>query len=116
MLASSAEVFFDCSSLSSVYLPEGLLQIDANAFDGCTSLRTIEIPANVNQIGSQAFANCGSLTEIYFYGNAPMISGDAFLNVRADVYYPVDNDSWNATINPMVANPQYSGRLTWHTP
>ncbi len=107
--------FFDCSSLSSVYLPEGLLQINANAFDGCTSLRTIEIPANVNQIGSQAFANCGSLTEIYFYGNAPMISGDAFLNVRADVYYPVDNDSWNATINPMVANPQYSGRLTWHT-
>ena len=108
--------FLDCANLSGVYLSDGLLNINAQAFMGCTKLTEIYIPANVQFIGAQAFADCGSLNKVYFSGSAPAITGNAFQNVRADVYYPVDNDSWNndPALNPMVNNPQFGGRLTWH--
>ena len=106
--------FQGCTSLSEIYLSDGLQNIWSNAFFNCTALRSITIPANVQTIGAQAFANCNSLKEITFTGNFPAINNTAFQNVRADVYYPVDNDSWNNGPNPMVNNPQYGGRLTWH--
>ena len=108
--------FQGCTGLTAVYLSDGLQRINQQAFFDCTALRTITIPANVVLVDQQAFGNCGSLKEVYFTGNAPAIDWwTAFQNVKADVYYPVDNESWNQAYNPMVNNPQFGGRLTWHT-
>ena len=110
-----ASAFRGCSSLSEVYLSDGLQQIGSRAFFDCVSLKAITVPANVQQIGSQAFANCNSLKEIVFLGNYnnTLLQGDTFQNVKAKVYYPVDNNTWNNGLNPIVSNPQYGGRLTW---
>ena len=112
--------FRGCAGLTSVYLSDGLQTIGSQAFMDCTALTSITIPANVQQIQSQAFRNCGSLKTITFTGNFPTIANaagsGAFQNVRADAYYPVDNDSWNQGLDPLINtnNADFGGRLTWH--
>ncbi len=110
-----ASAFQNCASLTSIYLSDGLTTINDQAFRDCVSLRSITIPANVTLIGGQAFANCNSLKEIIFTGNYPAISGDSFRNVTAKVYYPVDNNSWNQNLPPLLnmGGADFGGRLTW---
>ena len=103
--------FQGCTGLSEVYLSDGLQSIGASAFLDCTAIKQITIPANVGNIGAQAFANCNSLKTVTFTGNFPAISGNTFQNVKAEVYYPVDNDSWNNAVP--TAFQDYGGRLTW---
>ena len=58
------EVFDDCTSLTSVYIPEGVTAIGNSAFYGCTSLTSIYIPESVTTIEG-AFYGCTSLTSVY---------------------------------------------------
>lgn len=50
----SAYAFFNCSKLSSISLPEGLLNIGKQAFCN-TAITTIQIPKSLTSIGAQAF-------------------------------------------------------------
>ena len=50
--------FVNCSSLSEVHLPEGLLTIEVSAFGGQT-LRSIHIPSTTSYIDNGVFALCG---------------------------------------------------------
>ena len=47
--------FQDCTSLSSITIPNSVTSISANAFKGCTSLSSISIPNSVTSIGWEAF-------------------------------------------------------------
>ena len=108
--------FQGCSRMTAIYLSDGLTTINNQTFMDCVSLRSITIPANVTLISGQAFANCNSLKEITFTGNYPTIAGDAFQNVTARVYYPVDNNSWNQNLPPLLnmGGADFGGRLTWN--
>ena len=110
-----ASAFRGCTGLTDVYLSDGLQRISDRAFFDCTALRSITIPANVNAINTQAFANCNSLKTITFTGNWPNMANDAFQNVKATTYYPVDNDSWNQNLTPLLNANQadFGGRLSW---
>ena len=58
-------MFFGCSSLEAIYLPEGIKSIGREAFAYCTSLKTVYLPENgVTWIGMQAFWNCTSMTAV----------------------------------------------------
>ena len=50
------EAFHDCTSLTSVVIPEGVTEIGVCAFAECTSLTSIVIPKSVTEIGKDAFA------------------------------------------------------------
>lgn len=106
--------FSGCVSLSSVTLSTGLKEISGSAFAACSSLASIVIPANVEKIDGKAFQDSG-LKTVTFKGNyvSGMIAADAFANVVADVYYPVDNNTWNDLVNPMNTYKDFGGRLTW---
>ena len=57
--------FSDCSSLTSIVIPESVTSIGLCAFSGCSSLTSIEIPDSVTSIGDSAFYDCSSLTSVY---------------------------------------------------
>ena len=56
--------FYECASLTSVTLPNGVESIGNNAFGFCESLPSISIPASVTSIGTGVFMGCTSLTAI----------------------------------------------------
>ena len=56
--------FADCTSLTSVTIPNSVTDIGGDAFFGCTSLTDITIPHSVTSIGSSSFGRCESLTKI----------------------------------------------------
>ena len=56
--------FSDCTSLTSITIPDNVTEIGAGAFSRCTSLTSINIPDSVTQIGEYAFYYCSSLASI----------------------------------------------------
>ena len=70
--------FSQCSSLTSVTIPNSVTSIGNYAFDGCSSLTSITIPENVTSIGNSAFYDCSSLTSITIPENVTSIGNYAF--------------------------------------
>ena len=56
--------FQNCSSLSSITIPNSVTAIGNGAFGGCSRLNSIIIPSGVTIIGDSAFGGCSSLTSI----------------------------------------------------
>ena len=71
-------VFAYCSSLTSVYIPEGVISIGNYVFDRCSSLTSIHIPGSVTSIGEGAFGGCSSLTSVYILEGVTSIGFGAF--------------------------------------
>ena len=56
--------FYNCSSLTSVTIPNSVTSIGSSAFYGCSSLTSITIPNSVTSIGYNAFYGCSALTSM----------------------------------------------------
>ena len=56
--------FKNCTSLTSVTIPNSVTSIGAFAFNGCTSLTSVTIPDSVTSIETLAFDGCTGLTSI----------------------------------------------------
>ena len=70
--------FEDCTSLTSITIPDGVTSIGRSAFSGCTSLTSITMPNSVTSIGSYAFEGCTSLTSITIPDSVTSINDNAF--------------------------------------
>ena len=58
--------FKNCSSLTSINIPNSVTSIGGYAFYNCSSLTSIEISNSLTSIESRAFYGCSSLNEIRF--------------------------------------------------
>ena len=56
--------FYECSSLTSVMIPDSVTSIWGGSFSDCSSLISIIIPDSVTSIWDQAFSGCSSLISI----------------------------------------------------
>ena len=72
--------FNDCTSLISVTIPDGVASIGDNAFSSCTNLASITIPNSVMEIGEFAFNDCTSLTSITIPNSVTRIGYRSFEN------------------------------------
>ena len=79
----SDHAFMNCSSLTSIEIPEGVTSIGDSAFSGCSSLTSIEIPAGVTSIGDSAFYRCSSLTSITIPEGVTSIGEGAFFECES---------------------------------
>ena len=70
--------FYDCTSLTSVIIPDSVTNIGDCAFSGCTSLRSITIPDGVTNIGNGTFSRCTSLTSVIIPDGVTNIGNGAF--------------------------------------
>ena len=72
--------FWDCTSLTSITIPNSVTSISENTFCGCTSLTSITIPNSVVRLGFGAFQSCTSLTSITIPNSVTSIGSYAFRN------------------------------------
>ena len=87
--------FSGCSSLTSIYIPDGVTTIGFSAFSGCSSLTSIYIPSSVTSIESRAFSGCSILT-IYCEDSSHKPSWSGW------------SSSWNSSNRPVIWN-SYKG-------
>ena len=75
-IGSSA--FNNCSSLTSVTIPNSVTSIGSSAFSGCTSLASVTIPNSVTNISCDAFNGCSKLKKIEISDSVTYIGSKAF--------------------------------------
>ena len=57
-------MFYNCSNLENIEIPENVIKISRSAFGGCVKLEKIRIPKNVAEIATTTFYDCGKLSEL----------------------------------------------------
>ncbi|MGP1503778.1 MAG: leucine-rich repeat domain-containing protein, partial [Treponema sp.] len=72
--------FSNCTSLTTITIPNSVTEIGNRAFSYCTSLTTITIPNSITEIGEGTFYGCGSLTTITIPNSVTKIGDWAFEN------------------------------------
>lgn len=70
--------FYNCTSLTSVTIPNGVTSIGGSAFNYCTNLKSVTILNGVTSIGNFAFYNCTSLTNVTIPKSVTSIGEYAF--------------------------------------
>lgn len=80
MIMSSA--FRDCETLTSVWIPDGVLGIEPHAFDSCINLTDITLPDSLTHIGRNAFSHCESLQSIVIPDDVGLLEDCAFSDCK----------------------------------
>lgn len=90
--------FFGCKNLTSVEIGNDVTNIGYGAFSDCTNLTSVEIPDGVTSIGDCAFQECKSLTSITIPDSIESIGYSAFWSCSrlATVNYTGTEEQWDA--------------------
>ena len=125
------QVFYSCTQLKNITIPNGVTIICDEAFKGCSSLERITLPDGVRYVGYMAFNLCSSLESIVIPKSLSIVCSSAFYycNALTTVYYggtaedwdyieiennPTNNDKLiNANRYYYVEDPTEEGRF-WH--
>ena len=71
-------VFYGCSGIKSVVIPDTIECIGPNTFESCTGMKTIVIGSGVTNVGDRAFYGCSGLTSLEFQEGLITIGESAF--------------------------------------
>ena len=74
--------FQNCTSLSGINLPDGLVNIGKSAFSSCSGLEAIEIPDTVTNIGNACFMGCFGLQRVHIPTGLTTLEESTFNNCR----------------------------------
>lgn len=74
------DVFFRCTGLESITLPEGTTDIGPYMFAYCSSIKDIKFPSTLKSIGDYAFYTCAALTDVTVPEGTEKIGQYSFFN------------------------------------
>ena len=77
---SNTGAFENCSTLTSITIPDSVTAMYRYTFYDCTNLQSIELSDNLQLIGEMSFYNCRSLTEVTIPASVKTIEGAAFFD------------------------------------
>ena len=93
-------------------------EIEENAFKDCSSFTSIEIPQYIRSIGENAFSGCSNVSKIISHRNTPPTTGNncfegisnkTTLLVSATVINNYDVEPWNRfDIKPLMVNHEHN--------
>ena len=75
--------FTNCSTLTSVTIPNSVTEIGEFAFNNCSALTSVTIPNSVTKIGRGTFSGCSALTSVTIPNSVTEIGDYAFEHCRA---------------------------------
>ena len=78
VISINQKTFSQCIRLKRIVIGSNVTSIGYYAFDGCTSLTSIEIPNSVTSIGNYAFSGCSGLTSIEIPNSVTSIGSGVF--------------------------------------
>lgn len=90
--------FFGCIGLGEVVLPDSLKVVEDGVFYGCYNLTKVCIPDGVTALGKSAFQGCSFLTEIILPKSVTAVGDYAFseCDFLEKVYYTGTADEWGS--------------------
>ena len=72
-------IFYYCSKLNSIVIPNSITMINNETFRGCKGLTSVILPESITSIGTSAFSDCDALTTITIPNSVTYISNCAFI-------------------------------------
>jgi len=87
----SREAFYNCESLTNITLPESLTFVGLVAFFGCKSLTSLTLPTGVTSIDILAFSGCSNLINITIPASVISIDSSAFYGCTSLTRMTVDS-------------------------
>ena len=88
-----SQAFYNCSSLTSIEIPESVTNIGNYAFESCSSLTSIEIPESVTSIGSSPFERCSSLMEVDLPDGIISVGSNFLFGCNAKLYCAIGSET-----------------------
>ena len=76
----STGAFENCSTLTSITIPDSVTKMYAYTFYECVNLHSVELSDNIQLIGEMSFYECKSLEDITIPATVTAIDGAAFYN------------------------------------
>ena len=74
------DVFYYCTSLQEITIPDGITELKGSTFGNCRALKKITLPEGITYLGSGCFYNCVMLEEIQLPESLTGMNDYAFFN------------------------------------
>ena len=77
------DLFKDCSAMTSLIIPSGVIAMGDNVFYGCSALTSLTLPDTLQTIGASAFYNCSALASVNIPSKVTTIHDNTFYGCSA---------------------------------